>query len=215
MKALRITAGLLAFLFGLMLVIFIGKDLLQHRTFDMDIGFLALRQEVISQLGWLYLPAFYVHITSATLVAFLGLFQFSRWLRQKAPGLHRGIGKGYVLLTLALAAPSGFVMAWFATGGFWGILCFLLLAVGWWTFTFLAWRKVVRGDLNAHRKWMIRSYALTVAALLLRFYLALSSNLMQDHGPDVYVLLAWASWVPNLIVVEVTFRIFPGQGVTN
>ena len=48
---------------------------------------------------------------------------------------------------------------------------------------------------------MVRSYALTLAAVTLRFYLPASlANGLPFEA--VYAVIAWACWVPNLIVAE-------------
>lgn len=56
-------------------------------------------------------------------------------------------------------------------------------------------------DFQAHRKWMARSFALTFGAVTLRIYLPsfLAMGLPFDKA---YPLVAWVSWVPNLLAVE-------------
>jgi hypothetical protein len=48
---------------------------------------------------------------------------------------------------------------------------------------------------------MIRSYALTFAAVMLRIYLPLSQVYGIPFEP-AYQTIAWLCWVPNLIVAE-------------
>jgi hypothetical protein len=48
---------------------------------------------------------------------------------------------------------------------------------------------------------MLRSYALTLAAVTLRLYLPAFE--MAGYSFDVsYPLISWIAWVPNLLVVE-------------
>jgi hypothetical protein len=50
---------------------------------------------------------------------------------------------------------------------------------------------------------MIRSFALTFAAVTLRIYLPLAIIQNQGEFPlDAYRAIAWLAWVPNLIVAE-------------
>jgi hypothetical protein len=59
---------------------------------------------------------------------------------------------------------------------------------------------------------MIRSYALTLAAVTLRLWLPLS----QVAGIDfmtAYVAIAWLCWVPNLLVAEWFLRRRPRRPV--
>jgi uncharacterized membrane protein len=50
---------------------------------------------------------------------------------------------------------------------------FLALGAAWIVTTGLAVRFILRGDVIGHRRWMIRSFALTAAAITLRMYLPL------------------------------------------
>lgn len=211
MKILRTGLGVIALLFALMITLFILADTLKYWDFEIPKGFLNLKSYALAHFGWLYLPAFYVHISCATLVALVGMFQFWGWLRRKAAAVHRWAGRVYVVVVLFLAAPSGFAMAWFSDGGIAGVLCFLCLAGLWWFTTWKAWRTIRAGDVAAHRRWMIRSYTLTAAAILLRFMIATVINLGLERTDELYALLAWASWLPGLLIVETLFRIFPGN----
>jgi hypothetical protein len=52
-----------------------------------------------------------------------------------------------------------------------------------------------------HRAWMLRSYALTFAAVTLRIWLPLS-QIAGIPFQEAYAAIAWLCWVPNLVVVE-------------
>ncbi len=56
-----------------------------------------------------------------------------------------------------------------------------------------------------HREWMIRSFALTFAAVTLRLYLPLAALLSIDFV-DAYRALSFLCWVPNRVVVEFYLR---------
>ena len=74
--------------------------------------------------------------------------------------------------------------------------------------TGLAVKFILRGDAIRHRRWMIRSYALTAAAITLRIYLPLS---VAFHWPFslAYPAIAWLCWIPNALAVEVYLRFVP------
>jgi hypothetical protein len=80
----------------------------------------------------------------------------------------------------------------------WG---FGLLAVLWLVTSLLALVRVRSRDFAAHREWMIRSYALCLAAVMLRIYMPLSA-VAGIPFEDAYPAVAWLCWVPNLIVAE-------------
>jgi hypothetical protein len=49
---------------------------------------------------------------------------------------------------------------------------------------------------------MIRSYALTFAAVTLRIWLPLFQNGFGMEFISAYVIIAWLCWVPNLLWAE-------------
>ncbi len=181
--------------------------------FPTDIDFLESKQWVVDEWHWML--AFYIHITSAVVVLAAGLTQFSKTLMFKYPQLHRKIGKAYVVLILGLACPSGFVMAFYGNGGWLARYAFILQAISWWFLTYMAYRAIKKRDLEAHGKYMIRSYAMTLSAISLRAATYVVSMWKMNNGitcpnstyflfcyPDFYVLVAWLSWIVNLIVAE-------------
>jgi len=142
------------------------------------------------------------HVAASGFAMALGPFQFLKPLRRKAPTLHRWMGRFYVLACV-VGGLSGGVIALSSTAGpiaGWG---FLMLAVLWVPFTLLALAAAMRKDFVAHERWMIRSFALTFAAVTLRIYLPIAVIQNQGEFPlDAYRAIAWLAWVPNLIVAE-------------
>lgn len=173
---------------------------LQYFYFRTDIGFLLTKTPLANK--FLYLPAFYFHIATGSVVVLAGLMQFIRMLAAKGSRLHKYMGRLYVVLILFACAPGGLLMAFHANGGFPAQLCFTLLACLWWYFTLRAWREIKAGNVATHYHFMLRSYALSLSAILLRLYSFLMVAFFQLRGEPVYVWIAWCSWVPNLIVVE-------------
>ncbi|PRY31916.1 DUF2306 domain-containing protein [Pseudosporangium ferrugineum] len=160
--------------------------------------------------------AFYVHIVSAGLALAVGPFSFARMIRRRYLGLHRWIGRGY-LIAVALAAVSGFVMAFFNSAGFVGFFGFGTLAVLWGWTSYRGYRAVRARDLAGHQAWMIRSFALTFAAPTLRLWLGIliGVQLLAGRGagtdPDELVRNAYAAvpflcWLPNIVVAELLIR---------
>jgi hypothetical protein len=147
-----------------------------------------------------------VHAGLAATALIVGPLQFFGWIRLRHARWHRRIGTFYVVcclgggaagLVLALGTTAGPV----ATAGFGG------LAVAWLSVTCNAWRLAKDRDFVAHRRWMIRSYALTFGAVTLRIYMPLAAVLRLD--PDAsYQAISFLCWVPNLIVIELWLRSF-------
>lgn len=130
----------------------------------------------------------------------IGPFQFMQSLRSKAPGVHRAMGGVYVVACL-VSALAGFVLATGNTSGVAAGLGFALAAIVWTVCTARGVSSIVAGQYAAHRRWMIRSYAMTFSAVTLRIQLgaALASGL--DFA-EFYPILAFSAWIPNLIVAE-------------
>jgi hypothetical protein len=145
------------------------------------------------------------HASLAALAMVTGPWQFLTRMRMRNRALHRWMGRIYILACL-VGACLGAALAWGTTAGpiaEWG---FMGLAVCWFTATSLAWLKIRQADYAAHRNWMIRSFALTLAAVTLRLYLP-APSLFHIEFVEAYRAIAWLCWVPNLIVAEVVIRV--------
>lgn len=149
----------------------------------------------------LYLLIFYTHISLGGLALLTGFSQFFKKLRKKRLGLHKFLGKIYVLSVL-LSGAAGLVIAFFATGGIVSALGFGSLAILWLYTTANAYLTIKQGKIDAHQRWMIRSYALCFAAVTLRLYIPIFlAGLGMDFLP-AYKIIAWLCWIPNLLVAE-------------
>lgn len=175
-------------------------------NFCSDCEFLSVKQEVVHQLLWR--TSFYIHISGGMLSLILGPINFIPALRTRFPAFHRKTGKLYVAAILLLGAPAGLYMAFFANGGFWASIGFLLLSVLWFWSTTKAIQSARKRQFAEHRAWMIRSYAITFAAVTLRIWVPLLSLNTSIPHETIVVLTAWLSWIPNLILAELILR-FP------
>ena len=114
---------------------------------------------------------------------------------------HRWIGRFY-LLSVGIGSIAGLVMSLVSKEGtptHWG---FGILAVLWFFTGLQGYLTVRRGDIPAHRHWMIRNFALTLAAVTLRNYLPLMLFGLHWSFRTTYVVVSWLCWVPNLLVAE-------------
>jgi uncharacterized membrane protein len=140
------------------------------------------------------------HIVFAGLALLLSPIQLSGWVRARALALHRVIGR-VVLASIVVGGASGFLLAWFNVAGPIGTAGFAALAVLWVTFALLGLRAILRGDVATHRRWMLRAFAMTYAAVTLRLWLLTLIPLLGDFR-SAYLLVPFLCWVPNLVVVE-------------
>lgn len=145
---------------------------------------------------------FLTHITASPIALALGLFQFSTKLRKKRPTVHRWMGRFYMVAIL-LGGVSGLVMAegMLAERPVAGI-GFGLLSLLWIGATAQAVRLAMSGKISQHRRWMIRSFALTFAAVTLRLYLPAFLFGLKVSYAEASLYLAWMCWIPNLLIAE-------------
>jgi len=101
-----------------------------------------------------------------------------------------------------LSGTAGLGIALFATGGIIPTLGFGGLAILWLYTTVNAYTNVRQKNINAHQRWMIRSYALCFAAVTLRIYLPIFIGAFGMDFIPAYRIIAWLCWVPNILVAE-------------
>ncbi len=148
--------------------------------------------------------AFILHISASPIALALGALQFFPRLRSRRPRLHRWIGRIYGVAIL-VGGASGLVIALGAKGGIAANFGFALLSLLWIGITANAVRLAMAGRIAEHRRWMIRSFALTFAAVTLRLYL-LGFMAGGFSYTEASPYLAWMCWVPNLIIAEMIVR---------
>ena len=141
------------------------------------------------------------HVLGSGLALLIGGFQFLPRLRARRIELHRWLGRTYLIAVL-IGGIGGIVMSARADGGLAGQTGFFLLGVVWLVSGWQAHAAIRRGDVQSHRLWMIRNFALTFAAVTLRLYLGLAQAVFGLSFEAFYPVVAWLCWVPNLIVAE-------------
>lgn len=183
--------GLALFLFGITA---------EYLAFKPDTNFLLIKQEIVFDPVWR--PTFYLHVISGMLVILVGPFQFLPKLRNWNLRLHKNLGKVYAFGILGIGAPTGLIMAFYAEGGTPSTIAFLVMSVLWFVTTLMAIYKARKKDILAHKKWMMRSFALSFAAVTLRLLVPLMSYSYEFNQETIVVSTAWLSWIINLLVVE-------------
>jgi hypothetical protein len=123
----------------------------------------------------------------------------SRW------GAHRWVGRIYLGAAVVLGG-AGLALAFHAAGGASARAGFLLLAVATIATTLVAYLRIRRGAVRAHREWMLRSYALIFGAVTLRLWMPILVTVYGGEFLPAYRWVAWLSWVPNLAWAEWTIR---------
>lgn len=135
---------------------------------------------------WWLLP----HGMAAACALLLGPMQFSERLRQRYTKLHRVVGRFYVAGAL-IGAPLGAYIQFFQErmGGprsftMAGVTDAALLM----TTTAIAFLFILRGNVQQHRQWMTRSYAVAIVFLEVR---VISGLVGWDNSPVATEVLVW------------------------
>ena len=169
-----------------------------------EVSFLMIKQtEVISHPE--YLSFFYIHVYSSILVLLTGFLAIIRVKFNKIK-IHQYAGKAYVFVILFLAAPTGIYMGFFANGGFFSKISFVILGIFWWFSTFKAYQLIRQKNYKAHQQWMWRSFALTLSAITLRLWKWIIVYFFHPNPMDVYEIVAWLGWIPNILLIELLIR---------
>lgn len=201
MLALKYTLWL-GYYAGLVYCIYLmGWITAQYVPPRLDAAFLNIKQDALAHPYYIY--AFYAHVWASLPVLVLGAPQFSERFRARFAGWHRHLGKAYVGLILALAAPSGLVMALHANGGWTAQTSFVLQALLWWGWTWQAYQKARQQDWEGHRFYMLLSYALTLSAISLRIWKWSLVAVWAPPPMDTYRVVAWLGWGGNVLAVLV------------
>lgn len=145
------------------------------------------------------------HISGGILALVIGPFQFSSSFRNKYLTIHRWLGRVY-LAAILLAAISSTYLAWTTAiqVNFSWALALQVLAFVWIATAMMAYLMVIRGRIQQHKEWMIRSYVVTFAFVNFRWLvdLPLAKQLMDtfaERGPA----MGWLSWTIPLLITEI------------
>ncbi|MGK5510241.1 DUF2306 domain-containing protein [Brevibacillus formosus] len=162
--------------------------------------------------GTVQYPLLVAHIVSAFIALLTGFFQFVDRIRLKKPRIHRFLGRVYVY--------SVFISGLFSLGtifyaeDFMKATSFLILSLAWLFTCWKGYRTAINRQYEEHRKWMIRSFGMTLVAisarllvpvLLLLYFILHGFSL--PHGMETVIrevlnVNIWAGLILNFVIVE-------------
>jgi uncharacterized membrane protein len=160
----------------------------------------ALRQPFMQKLFARDPVIVFLHLFCSAIALTIGAFQLNSGLRARYLTAHRWAGRVFVACVI-VGGSAGFVMAMQSAAGIVTHIGFAGMAISQVFTTVMAWIAIRKGDRAEHRRWMIRAYAVTYAAVTLRIYLPISLALGLPFAP-AYQVISFASWVPNLLIVQ-------------
>jgi uncharacterized membrane protein YozB (DUF420 family) len=130
-----------------------------------------------------YYPLLVTHIFLGSVVLLTACLQVWPWLRQTHPRVHRTSGRIYV----AAALPASVCVMVIAPMGLHGAnqqVANTMLAVLWFGTTLAGFRAVRQRRYADHRRWMLRSVALSFSIVTNRLWLVI---LFAVFVPEIYL----------------------------
>jgi uncharacterized membrane protein len=141
------------------------------------------------------------HIILSLIALCAGPVAFLKKSRKGPATLHKYAGRFYVLSIYLNALPALYV-SFYATGGWISTLGFLCLNAIWTGTTFLAYKNIRQRKVADHRRWMTRSYAVTLANTSIYILTLLFTSAAGLEYILSYQMAVWLGWILNLLIAE-------------
>jgi len=147
---------------------------------------------------------FVVHALAGGVVLLCGPLQFSERLRGRFPVAHRALGSAYVFGVWVSSLAAVRVAITFDVVPVAKML-FVVQASLWFGTTTVGLIRIRRSDVESHREWMLRSFALSFFFVTFSLWVP---ALAQTGLPEAisYPIGLFLSWALNLAVAEVWIR---------
>lgn len=192
--------------FILFIILMTGVTLLTARAL-----FAEQKQLPLVSFIYVYYSFLAIHIVLATIAVLAGIIQFFPHIRQNHIQVHRASGRIYVGSVFISGVTALFVALF--TERFDEQIAFITLDVIWLLSIWKAFRAIRRKNVAEHRLWMVRNYAITLAAIFARGIVPVMILLQLLKGPlpagGFATLLSetlgtgvWLSIVLNLILAD-------------
>jgi uncharacterized membrane protein len=149
-----------------------------------------------------------VHILGAALYALVGAAQFVPGLRRRHPNWHRRAGRVVAVAGLLIAGSALWMTLLYTEKSGTGDLLYLLrlvFASAMAACLILGFTAIRRRDITAHRAWMIRAYAIGLAAGTQAFTEGIGGAIFGT-GELRGDLAKGAGWAINLAIAEYVIR---------
>ena len=144
-----------------------------------------------------------VHALAGALALLIGPWQLLPSFRAARPQLHRYLGRVYVAVALASGVSSLFLLPKLHEFGTAHVLIFM---GGMWIITtILGVVSIRQHDIEAHRRWMLRSYSLAWGAVSIRLFTVLL-NLFDVPLAYKYPATLWLALLTNVFLAEIVVR---------
>lgn len=160
-----------------------------------------LPEKIEARKDWLWIVCFYIHLPAGILCLMLPWLAFLRRVTPKINGIHRGVGRLFITVTLWIVCPTGIYLAIYAKGGLITQTGFVLQGLLLAYYTRVAYLFAIRGMIGKHVENMIRAYSVAVVVLTFRIFHILFFVLNLPYSTN-YALSQWLGLAFNLLMAE-------------
>jgi hypothetical protein len=162
----------------------------------------------------LHYPLLVAHVTFGSVAMLTCCVQVWPWFRRRNPAAHRTIGRIYVFGGVVPAGLLGLTIGALSPFGPMIRVSNVLLAILWLTFTITGLRMARQHRFVEHRRWMIRSFALTMSIITNRVWGVIAAIVLMPQlnttfeGSEAMMrqtiagLAGWLGWVVTLLIAE-------------
>lgn len=148
---------------------------------------------------------FYPHSIFSGIALLIGWLLFNKKLLNNHFRSYLIIAKIYIVTTI-LSAIGIIYVGFFTSGG--SIIVttgFISLGLIWFYTSLKAYSDAKETNIREQQKMMLYSYAACLSIITLRLWLILLVPVFKDYNITI-MIVAWWSWIPNLIVVYIINR---------
>jgi uncharacterized membrane protein len=141
------------------------------------------------------------HAFFSSIALVMGAFQFSNRLRARYLGVHRKLGYVYVACVVVGAPLSIPLAARVGTPSL--VAASVAQTTGWVVCTLIALYCIRRGNVQQHRRWMLRGYPFAVIFTVARVIVPIPPILrLGNAGAELVVwpLIALAAFLPTIML---------------
>lgn len=167
-------------------------------------GFLSKKDELLANES-LWVLMIRIHILLALISLITGPLGILKSIRARSLKFHRWNGRIYVLSIASNYIP-GLYVSFFATGGWLSTLGFLILNTLWIITTLLGYSTIKKRQVLAHSKWMVRSFFLSFANMIIYIIVAITHNALGFSYDSSYTIAVWLCWILTLSLAELFIR---------
>jgi uncharacterized membrane protein YozB (DUF420 family) len=196
-------------LIGLAVVVtaFVAIFIPKYLTFNANLGRLSPVQYPY------YFPVMMVHVLTATVTITTCVLQVWPWLLRRHPRVHRWVGRMYVICVYPASLAAITISLLWAFSPVSG-LSDIVHALAWMAATTAGYVYIRKGQFFYHRRWMLRSFMLTVSNILNRvvglpIQAILAARLTTMFGGNEKAMMqavaacdSWLCWTVSLIWLE-------------